>query len=41
VDFEPGKVLISHSTWALVKDEVACRTQEKGALKRLTALVHE
>lgn len=22
---EPGKILLSHSTWALVKDEIACR----------------
>jgi len=24
VNCEPGKVLLSHSTWALIKDEIAC-----------------
>jgi adenylate cyclase len=30
-DCEPGKVLISHSTWALVKDEFAC--MDKGEIE--------
>jgi class 3 adenylate cyclase len=28
---EPGGILISHSTWAMVKDEVSCL--EKGNIK--------
>ena len=28
---EPGKVLISHTTWALVKDQIAC--QERGEIE--------
>jgi class 3 adenylate cyclase len=28
---EPGKVLISHTTWALVKDEIAC--QDRGEIE--------
>jgi len=32
---EPGGILISHSTWALVKDEVSCLEKEKISVKGL------
>jgi class 3 adenylate cyclase len=34
-DCEPGKVLVSHSTWALVKDEIACVDKGESEVKGL------
>jgi len=33
---EPGQILISHSTWALVKDEIACEPKGKLEVKGLS-----
>lgn len=30
---EPGKILISHPTWAFVKDEIQCTEREKVKVK--------
>jgi class 3 adenylate cyclase len=32
---EPGSILISHTTWALVKDEISCTEKEKISVKGL------
>jgi class 3 adenylate cyclase len=32
---EPGSILISHTTWALVNDEISCSEQSKINVKGL------